>query len=111
VENPKPILDYSSQADEQKRDEAEERQRREGLENYAEATFGERRPIAMSFFRIVVFAAVIALIFLVFPRKVGMLIAALATLASVALQVRRSEWPRYGSRSMLSAHDTWWWWR
>ena len=43
---PRPTLDYSSPAEELRREQAVKIERREALERYNESTFGERRPIA-----------------------------------------------------------------
>lgn len=66
---PRPTLDYSSPAEEQRREQAAETERREAIERYNESTFGEPRPIASAFLRRAVFIAVAAVLVFVLPRR------------------------------------------
>jgi hypothetical protein len=71
VQNRKPILDYSSPAQEQERERDKEDLRQKAIENYNESTFGERRPIRSGFARFAVMSAVGVLIILLLPRAVA----------------------------------------
>jgi hypothetical protein len=46
VKRRKAVLDYSSPTEEQRRERKQEDERREAVERYDEAAFGERRPVA-----------------------------------------------------------------
>ena len=66
--DPGPTLDYSSPAQEHRREHAAEAERRQGIENYNESTFGEPRPIASAFVRRAFFVAVGVVLVFVLPR-------------------------------------------
>lgn len=68
VDDPRPVLDYSSPAEERRRDRVAEDERREKVWSYNESTFGERRPIAAAFGRLAVVMVVAALGVLLLPR-------------------------------------------
>lgn len=93
MEHPRPILNYSSPAEEHRREQEREAERREAIELYNESTFGERRPIASAFLRIVAMSALVALTLWVFPRGVGRALAWVIVLVFVVWQVRRDGWP------------------
>jgi hypothetical protein len=65
----RPTLDYSSPAEEHRREQAAETERREAIERYNESTFGEPRPIASAFLRRGVFIAVGVVLVFVLPRR------------------------------------------
>jgi len=65
---PRPTLDYSSPAEEHRREQAAAAERREAIENYNESTFGEPRPVASAFLRRAVFIAVGVVLVFVLPR-------------------------------------------
>ena len=71
MKEPRRILDYSSPAEEQRREHSTADERRDGIERYNESTFGERRPIASAFVRIAVFGAVAAVLVCILPRRAG----------------------------------------
>ena len=88
----KPTLDYSSPAEEQRREQAAENERREGIERYNESTFGERRPIAAAFLRIAVFVAIAAVLALILPRRTGRLVVSVLAVAFAAWEWRKEGW-------------------
>jgi hypothetical protein len=71
---PKPTLDYSSPAEERRRERTAEDERREGIERYNESTFGERRPVAAAFLRFAVCVGIAAVLVLILPRRIGRLV-------------------------------------
>jgi hypothetical protein len=89
VDRPTPILDYSSTADEHRREHEAEDKRREALELYNESTFGERRPIASTFLRLAVVAVLGCLIVWLLPRRVAKPLGSLAVVAYIVWEVRR----------------------
>ena len=93
-QEPESTLDYSSPAEERRREVTAEDARREGIERYNESTVGERRPIASSLLRIAVFAAVAAVLLLVLPRRAGRLVTSLLLVVFVVW-----EWRREGTAS------------
>ena len=68
---PKILLDYSSPEEEEARQKKLEADRREALENYNEATYGQRRPIADAFMFIAIMAAIFGVVFYLFPLWVA----------------------------------------
>jgi hypothetical protein len=62
-------LEYSSPAQDHRRETEEEQKRREALETYNESTFGERRPFAAPPLRYLAFFLVIVLIAFLLPRR------------------------------------------
>ncbi len=68
MKEPKLKLDYSSPALDGKREVESEILRRQAIEDYDEATFGEHRPIASMLWRLAVFLPVIALLSLFLPQ-------------------------------------------
>ncbi len=86
-----PILNYSSSAEEQKRERSAEEERREAVRRYNEGTFGERRPIAFAFLRLAIFLALLSTVIIFLPRSVGRVLGALTTVAYVAWEARKSE--------------------
>jgi hypothetical protein len=89
VDRPNTILDYSSTADEQRREREAEDKRREALELYNESTFGERRPIASTFLRLAAVAVLACLIVLFLPRRLARPLGSLAIVAFVLWEMRR----------------------
>ena len=87
-----PILDYSSAAEEQRREQAAENERREGIERYNESTFGERRPIAAAFLRIAVFVAIALMLVLMLPRRISGLIVSVLAVGFAVWEWRREGW-------------------
>jgi hypothetical protein len=83
VDNQKPILDYSSPASEQAREEETENQRKRAIETYNESTFGERKPIASLFLRTAVLCLVLVILIFFLPRDIGRPLAWLAAIAFV----------------------------
>jgi hypothetical protein len=79
--DPRPTLDYSSPAEEHRREHAAEAERREATERYNEATFGEPRPIASAFLRRAVFIAVGVVLVFVLPRRAVRPVALLMAIA------------------------------
>ena len=69
MDRPKPTLDYSCPADEQTREADALAERREKVEAYNDATFGDRRPIRADVLRLVAFALVVGLVVWFVPRK------------------------------------------
>jgi hypothetical protein len=100
-----PILDYSSPADEQRRERAVEDDRRERVEDYNESTFGERRPITSAVLRVGVFVAIAAALEYFLPRTAGRLIVLLLAVAFAAW-----EWRKKG-RAPPSWDELWYRWR
>ncbi len=89
---PKPTLDYSSPAEEQRRERTAEDERREAIERYNESTFGERRPIASAFLRIAVFVAIAAVLIWFLPRRSGRLVASLLLVVFAVWEWRKEGW-------------------
>ena len=87
-----PILDYSSPAEEHRRERTAEDERREGIERYNELTFGERRPIAAAFLRIAVFVAIAAVLVLLLPRRTGRLVVSLLASGFAVWEWRKEGW-------------------
>jgi len=81
-----PILDYASPAAERKRDEA----RREAVEQYNQATFGERRPLVSTLARFGLFVVIVLSLFL--PRGAVRFVDLLLIAGFVLWQVRRNGW-------------------
>jgi Flp pilus assembly protein TadB len=86
---PKPTLDYSSHAEEKRREQAAADERRESVENYNESTFGERRPIASVFLRVAIILAIAAVLFWLLPRRTARLIAILLIIAFAVWDARK----------------------
>jgi hypothetical protein len=82
-ERPKPMLDYSSTAEEQRREEQEQRERQEALNTYNESTFGEPHPFAGPLLRWFVGALIITAAVLWLPRLPGRILALLVALVFV----------------------------
>ena len=61
-------------------------------ERYNESTFGERRPIASVFLRIVLFVAIAALLVYIVPRGTGRLAASLLLVLFVVWGWRKEGW-------------------
>src|SRR5688500_11741817 len=97
---PEHTLDYSSPGEEQRREPTAEEEHREASERYNESTFGERRPIASALLRIVVFAAVAAILIWLLPRRTGRLVALLLLVAFAALEARTHGWSSSGWASL-----------
>ena len=89
MDRPKPVLDYSSTAGEQRREREEEDKRREALELYNESTFGERRPIASTFLRLGAVAVLACLIVWFLPRRVARPFGSLAVIAFIVSEMRK----------------------
>ena len=66
-DRPKIQLDYSSPAEEKKREDQHEQDRREKIETYNEATFGAKHPIRVAFGWRIAIAAVGLLLALLLP--------------------------------------------
>ncbi len=79
----KGTLDYTSLSEVPNLQKEMERERREALDNYNVATFGERRPIAYALMRWAGIAAVVSLILLLLPRRVADPLASVTALAFV----------------------------
>ena len=80
-------LDYSSLAEEHRRELDFENERRKRLGDYNEATFGERRPVLYQFLRFTVVVTIGALMIWFLPRRVGYPLALVAT-AGLAIWAR-----------------------
>ena len=87
---PKIRLDYSSPAQEKKRETQEEDDRRAGIENYNLSTFGEKHPFTSGFLGLMLLVALAwpAAIFL--PGRVADLVIIIAGVLWLAVQWRRS---------------------
>jgi hypothetical protein len=70
-DRPKIQIDYSSPDEEQAREKKLEDERREALENYNDSTYGERHPFLSPFVWFAVMAAVLGVIFYLFPRSIA----------------------------------------
>ena len=92
-----PILDYSSPAEEQRREQAAANDRREGIERYNESTFGERRPIASAFVRVAILVGIAVVLAYFLPRRAARLVMALLVVAFALWEWRKSGWepPRW----------------
>ena len=92
----RPTLDYSSPANERRRELDAEARRRKGIEDYNEATFGERRPIAAAMTRTLTLMAVVAVGYLALrgylPRRGAGLVLWLPILAFLLWQGVRGGW-------------------
>jgi hypothetical protein len=88
----KPTLDYSSPAEEQRRERTAEDERREVIERYNESTFGERRPITSPFLRIAIFVAIAAVLVYLLPRRTGRLVASLLFVVFAVWDWRKEGW-------------------
>ena len=104
---PKRILDYSSPAEEQRRERAAEDERREAIERYNESTFGERRPIASAFLRIAVFVAIAAVLIWILPRRAGRLVVSLLAIAFAVWERRKAGWASNGWASLRYPWRRW----
>ena len=89
---PKPILDYSSPGEEQRRERTAEEERLEAVRRYNESTFGERRPIASAFLRIAVVVAVALVLAYFLPRRAGRVVASLLFVAFALWEWRKEGW-------------------
>ena len=89
---PKPTLDYSALAEEQRRERTAEHERREAIERYNESTFGERRPIVSAFVRIALFVAIAAVLISILPRHIGRLIVAVLAIGFAVWEWRKEGW-------------------
>ena len=89
--NPRPTLDYSSPAEEQRREQGAETERREAIERYNESSFGEPRPIASAFLRRGVFIVVAIVLVFVLPRR-----AVRPVLALLAIALALWDWGIHG---------------
>ena len=83
----KPILEYSSTPQEKAREQIAEMERREKLEDYNEATFGERRPIWNTFIRLSIFIAIELAILALLPRGWSRPLSWTALIAFIVWQV------------------------
>lgn len=81
MEQPRNILDYSSPAEEHRRQQSAEDQRREALELYNLATEGERRPIASTFLRYGIFLVIMIVLAFLLPRRAFRWISVLGVIA------------------------------
>ena len=106
MDRPKPTLDYSSPAEEQAREANALAERREKVEAYNEATFGDRRPIRADILRLVAVAAVGGGIVLLLPRYVGKWVATLVLMAFGLWEMWRSGRPPGNG---LSDRPSRWW--
>lgn len=91
-------LEYSSVAEDQKRQEEREHERREALDEYNESTFGERHPHRNAFIRAAIWIGVFSFVTFVARGSLGsalghfvgfLLISAIATVCIVFLRIRR----------------------
>jgi len=89
---PEPILDYSSLAEEQRRERTAEEERREAIERYNESTLGERRPIARVFVRAVIFVGIAVVVANVLPRWPARLVISLVAVAFALWEWRKRGW-------------------
>jgi hypothetical protein len=89
---PNPILDYSSPAEEQRREQNAEDERRDAIERYNESTFAERRPIASAFLRIAVFVAIAAVLSYFLPRRTSRLVVSLLAIGFAVWEWRKAGW-------------------
>ncbi|HSZ55748.1 MAG TPA: hypothetical protein VK797_08815 [Tepidisphaeraceae bacterium] len=80
------VLDYSSEAEEQKAEEQREAERRKAVGDYNESTFGERHPFGSPFLRLGVFAVIISLMIFLLPKPIGRPLALITTIAFVIWQ-------------------------
>lgn len=71
-------LEYSSEAEEHKREQQAEADRRNAIADYNQATFGERTLFAGTFLRLAITFVVIALLVFLLPRWIGKPLALLA---------------------------------
>jgi hypothetical protein len=94
VKRRKAVLDYSSPTEEQRRERKQEDERREAVERYNEAAFGERRPVALAFLRIAAIGALGFLMHWFLPRNVARTLAAITTVAFSVWLIRRDGWRR-----------------
>ncbi len=90
MKEPQLKLGYSSPALERKREDESEILRRRALEDYNEATFGERRPIAAEFFRIALFLMITVLISVFLPRKIAKPLGLITAILLVVYRARKS---------------------
>jgi hypothetical protein len=107
MERPKPVVDYSSPAEERTRGRKAEDERREAIERYNESTFGERRPIASAFLTLAVFVVVVSAVSWFLPPKVGRPLAWVTVMAFVVWEWRKAGWPSGGGSSLWRP---WRWW-
>jgi hypothetical protein len=105
---PKPTLDYSSPAQEQRRERTAEAERREGIDSYNESTFGERRPIAAAFLRITAFVAIAAVLVWILPRRTGRLVASLLAVVFAVWEWKKEDWASRGWASLRFPWRRWW---
>jgi hypothetical protein len=87
-----PTLDYSSPAEEHRREQAAEIERREAIERYNSGTFGEARPIASALLRRGIFVAAGVVLVLVLPHYAARLGISLLAIALALLEWRIQGW-------------------
>ena len=105
---PKPTLNYSSPAEEQRRERNAAHERREGIERYNECTFGERRPVASAFLRIAIFVAIAAVLVYFLPRRTARLVALLLLVVFAVWEWRKEGWASNGWTSLRYPWRRWW---
>ena len=88
----RPTLDYSSPAEEQRREQVAEIERREAIERYNDSTFGERRPIASAFLRRAILVVIAVGLACILPRRTGRLVVSILAVALAAWEWRISGW-------------------
>ena len=102
---PKPTLDYSSPAEERRRERSAEDERREAIERYNESTYGERRPIAAAFLRIAVFVIITGVLVWILPRRMDRLVVSLLAIAFAVWEWRKGGWT--SSHAWMSLRYPW----
>jgi hypothetical protein len=86
------MLDYSSPAEEQRRERAAEEERREAIERYNESTLGEGRPIAWVFVRVVILVGIAVVVAYFLPRWAARLVISLLAVALALWEWRNRGW-------------------
>ena len=91
-QEPKPILNYSSPAEEQQRAQAAEGERREAIKRYNESTFGERRPVASVFLRLALLFAVVAALTYFLPKWPALAVTLVLLVVFLSWEWRKAGW-------------------
>jgi len=105
VEAPKPILDYSSPAQERARQQTAEGEHRQAIGRYNESTFGERRPIGFAFLRIMLLCVVASSMAIFLPRSIGRTFAGLTVTIFLVWEVKKT-----GLQTRWSLRQPFRWW-
>jgi hypothetical protein len=109
VARPNPVLDYSSPAAEQVRCRTPEQERREALEAYNEAEFGERRPIVSVLVQIAVLAAILCVLAVFLPRGVARILDGIVIVGFIAWRARNGGLSSNPSTSIRNPYRFRWW--